>query len=98
MQLHPHLGGLQHRLNTDQTNPTLEPGGLSNGDSPAAQLHQDAIDVHDRAANLHDQIAAEHPDQAATHRLKADQERARAQYNREAADRQFTAARTEAPW
>ena len=34
VQVHPHPGGLQHQLRTDQTNPSLEPGGLSNGDSP----------------------------------------------------------------
>ena len=35
MQAHPHPGGLPHQLNPEQTNPTLKPGGLSNGDSPA---------------------------------------------------------------
>jgi hypothetical protein len=34
LQVHPHPGGLQHQLNLDQTNPTLKPGGLGNGDSP----------------------------------------------------------------
>ncbi|EID15697.1 TetR family transcriptional regulator [Mycolicibacterium phlei RIVM601174] len=34
--MHPHPGGLHHELRTDQTNPTLEPGGLKIGDSPAA--------------------------------------------------------------
>ncbi|CAM3848654.1 hypothetical protein MYFR107205_28645 [Mycolicibacterium frederiksbergense] len=32
--MHPHPGGLQHQLNLDHTNPTLETGGLRNGDSP----------------------------------------------------------------
>jgi len=32
--VHPHPSRLQHQLRTDHTNPTLEPGGLSNGDSP----------------------------------------------------------------
>jgi hypothetical protein len=32
--MHPHPGGLHHELRTDQTNPTLEPGGLKIGDSP----------------------------------------------------------------
>lgn len=36
--MHPHPGGLQHQLRTDQTNPTLEPGGFSNGDSPLAHF------------------------------------------------------------
>jgi hypothetical protein len=30
----PHLGGLRHQLNPKLNNPTLSPGGLSNGDSP----------------------------------------------------------------
>ena len=34
MQVHPHPGGLHYRLNPEQDNPTLDPGGLSNGDSP----------------------------------------------------------------
>ena len=34
MQVHPHPGGLRDQLNLDHTNPILEPGGLSNGDSP----------------------------------------------------------------
>jgi hypothetical protein len=36
MQVHPHPGGLRDQLNTNHTNPTLKPGGLSNGDSPEA--------------------------------------------------------------
>jgi putative transposase len=36
MQAHPHPGGLRYQLNPDQNNPTLKPGGLSNGDSPQA--------------------------------------------------------------
>jgi hypothetical protein len=36
LQVHPHPDGLQHQLNLDQTNPTLETGGLRNGDSPLA--------------------------------------------------------------
>ncbi|TXI50708.1 MAG: hypothetical protein E6Q54_21335 [Mycolicibacter arupensis] len=31
---HPHPDGLHHQLNLDHTNPTLETGGLRNGDSP----------------------------------------------------------------
>lgn len=38
MQVHPHPGELQHQLRTDQTNPTLRPGGLSFGDSPLTAL------------------------------------------------------------
>ena len=34
MQAHPHPGGLPDQLNPEQKNPTLNPGGLSNGDSP----------------------------------------------------------------
>ncbi|MHA0287619.1 integrase catalytic domain-containing protein [Mycobacterium sp. C3-094] len=34
LPVHPHSGGMQHQLRMDHTNPTLEPGGLSNGDSP----------------------------------------------------------------
>jgi hypothetical protein len=36
LHVHPHPGGLQHQLNLDQTNPTLKPCGLGNGDSPVA--------------------------------------------------------------
>ena len=34
MQASPHTGGLRDQLNPEQTTPTLESGGLSNGDSP----------------------------------------------------------------
>jgi putative transposase len=37
---HTHTpGGLRHQLNPEQTNPTLNPGGLSNGDSPPRLGH-----------------------------------------------------------
>ncbi|MFP1155574.1 hypothetical protein ACK280_26430, partial [Mycobacterium sherrisii] len=36
LHVQPHPGGLQHQLKLDQTNPTLETGGLRNGDSPGA--------------------------------------------------------------
>ena len=35
LQVHPHPDGPQHQLNLDQTNSTLETGGLRNGDSPS---------------------------------------------------------------
>jgi hypothetical protein len=44
VQVHPHPGGLQHQLNPDQTNPTLKPGGLSNGDSPGETPPREAVD------------------------------------------------------
>ena len=34
VQVHPHPGGLRDQLNLEPNNPTLNPGGLSNGDSP----------------------------------------------------------------
>jgi hypothetical protein len=34
--VHPHPGGLQHQLNPEPSNPTLDRGGLNNGDSPGA--------------------------------------------------------------
>jgi len=33
-QADPHTGGLRDQLNPEQTTPTRESGGLSNGDSP----------------------------------------------------------------
>jgi hypothetical protein len=46
MQAHPHPGGLRYQLNPDQNNPTLKPGGLSNGDSPAA-LRSEGVRMSD---------------------------------------------------
>lgn len=43
MQVHPNPVGLQHQLRTDHTNPTPEPGGLSNGDSPLRNQIQDVL-------------------------------------------------------
>ena len=43
LQVHPHPGGLRDQLNQDQTNPTLESGGLSNGDSPHWHLLTETI-------------------------------------------------------
>jgi len=34
----PHPGGLQDQLNLEPNNPTLEPGGVSNGGSPGNHL------------------------------------------------------------
>ena len=34
LQVHPHPGGLRDQLKSGSKNPTLKPGGLSNGDSP----------------------------------------------------------------
>ena len=38
VQVHPHPGGLRDQLNPEPNNPTLNPGGLSNGDSPVRRL------------------------------------------------------------
>jgi transposase InsO family protein len=34
MQVHPHPGGPRDQLNPERTNPSLDPDGLNNGDSP----------------------------------------------------------------
>ena len=43
MQAHPHPGGLRDQLNPKQNNPTLIPGGLSNGDSPRCVIKPDEV-------------------------------------------------------
>ena len=38
VQVHPHPGGLRDQLNPEPNNPTLNPGGLSNGDPVARRM------------------------------------------------------------
>ena len=40
VQVHPHPGGLRDQLNLEPNNPTLNPGGLSNGDSRSSCSRQ----------------------------------------------------------
>ncbi len=46
LQVHPHPDSLQHQLNLDQTNTTLETGGLRNGDSPNAATRAVVGETH----------------------------------------------------
>jgi hypothetical protein len=46
LQVHPHPDSLQHHLNLDQTNPTLETGALRNGDWPNAATRAVVDETH----------------------------------------------------
>ena len=54
VQAYPHPGGLRDLLNPKRNNPTLKPGGLSNGDSPqpsTAAHYRKPLVIHRRFRN-----------------------------------------------